>query len=403
MIESAPRGGLLHYAAQLAGGLAAGGHDVVLITARGNELRDRPLAARLRPVLPAAAPARAAPASQLGRALRRAGVGARLLAAGAITIAEVRRGTFDAVLLIDDLNVAPAVLPMLALTALPGGPLLATICHEPRPRNRWAGRGLYVDARALTFLLRRLYRRLDLVFLHGERSRAEFEAAWGATRTAVIPHGHEGMLAPAALAPASEERILFFGDWRRSKGLPELMRAFDRLRARRPAARLTVAGTPYPDGDPAAVRAWASRHGDAVTLIDRYVPIEWLPRLFGAARVVTTPYVAGSQSGVLHLAMSFGRAVVSSDAGELGATVSDGETGRVVPAGDVTALVDALDEVLGDAGEAERLGRAARRRMLAEAGWDRVAAAIMRELRAAAGELAPATGGRAPAAGEPAR
>ncbi|MGH2928713.1 MAG: glycosyltransferase family 4 protein, partial [Solirubrobacteraceae bacterium] len=194
----------------------------------------------------------------------------------------------------------------------------------------------------------------------------------------------EGMLAPAALPSAPEERILFFGDWRRSKGLPELMRAFDRLHERRPAARLTIAGTPYRDADPEAVRAWARGHGDAVTVIDRYVPIEDLPRLFGDARVVATPYVAGSQSGVLHLAMSFGRAVVCSDVGELGATVSDGETGRVVPAGDVEALVGALEAVIGDPAEAERLGRAARAWMLAEAGWDRVAARVEQELQALA-------------------
>ena len=56
LIQSAPRGGLLHYAAQLADGLAASGHDVVLITARGNELGSEGVAEgpRLRAVLPAA-------------------------------------------------------------------------------------------------------------------------------------------------------------------------------------------------------------------------------------------------------------------------------------------------------------------------------------------------------------
>ena len=37
LIQSAPRGGLLHYAAQLADGLSGRGHEVVLITARAQE------------------------------------------------------------------------------------------------------------------------------------------------------------------------------------------------------------------------------------------------------------------------------------------------------------------------------------------------------------------------------
>ena len=199
----------------------------------------------------------------------------------------MRGGGFDAVVLIDDLNVALAALPMLALAILPGGPPLAAICHEPRPRNRWSGGGMYVERGALHRVLHALYRHLDLVLVHGERSRAEFQSTWGPTPTAVIPHGNEGMLAKRDLPPADEERILFFGDWRRSKGLPELMEAFDQLRERRPEARLTIAGTPYADGRPEAVRAWAREHGEAVSVIDSYVP--------------TSPNVADCPAGTYHL------------------------------------------------------------------------------------------------------
>jgi glycosyltransferase involved in cell wall biosynthesis len=162
--------------------------------------------------------------------------------------------------------------------------------------------------------------------------------------------------------------------------MAELMGAFDLVRRRRPEVMLTIAGTPYPDAEPELVRTWAARHGSAVSLIDRYVPLEQLPDVFGKARVVVTPYIAGSQSGVLHLAMTFGRAVVSSDVGELGRTVIDGYTGYVVAAGDVGALADALERVVSDPSEAERLGRAGRTRMLAESGWDTVAATLESQL-----------------------
>ncbi len=386
VIESAPRGGLLHYAAALADGLARCGHDAVLVTARECELPARLDSVDVRAVLPAAARYTSEPPAGLSYQLRRAAVALRVGAAGARTVWEVRRGCFDAVLLVDDLNISLAAAAPLLLTFLPGGPMLGTVCHEPRPRDRWSRGGIYVQSKTLHAMLSALYRRLDLVLVHGDRSRAEFEAAWPRARAAVIPHGNAGILAPRELPPAPEERILFFGDWRRSKGMPELMRAFDLVSRRRPEVTLTIAGTPYPDAEPELVRAWAARHGDAVSLIDSYVPLDRLPHVFGEARVVVTPYVAGSQSGVLHLAMSFGRAVVSSDVGELGRTVLDGVTGYVVPAGDIEALADALERAVSDPAAAERLGQAARRRMLTEAGWDRVAATLESQLQSASGK-----------------
>jgi starch synthase len=96
--------------------------------------------------------------------------------------------------------------------------------------------------------------------------------------------------------------------------------------------------------------------------------------------VVAAPYVAGSQSGVVHLAMTMARAVVASDVGELPHAVADGVTGRVVASGDSAALADALEQVLGDAALAERWGNAARRRVLEEFGWERVAERVERAL-----------------------
>jgi glycosyltransferase involved in cell wall biosynthesis len=384
VIESAPRGGLLHYAAQLADGLARRGHDAVLVTARECELSDL-RGVDIRAVLPAAARYTSEPPTGLRYQRRRAGVAMRLAAAGVRTVWEVRRGRFDAVVLVDDLNISLAATPPLLLALLPGGPLLAIICHEPRPRNRWSRGVIYAHSRTLHALLLALYRRLDLVLVHGDRTREDFEAAWPGARAGVMPHGNAATLAPRELLPATEERILFFGDWRRSKGMPELMEAFDLVRRRRPQAMLTIAGTPYPDAEPDSIRAWAARHGDAVSLIDHYVPLEQLPAVFGKARVVVTPYVAGSQSGVVHLAMSFGRAVVSSDIGELGTTVLNGETGYVVAAGDVGALAGALERAVSDPATAARLGRAARARMLTDAGWDKVAATLESQLLSAHG------------------
>jgi glycosyltransferase involved in cell wall biosynthesis len=381
VVESAPRGGLLHYAAQLADALADRGHDVELLTGRRNELEGRLRRARMRAVLPVAAPAPDEPPAGLRYLLRRLGIGMRLLGLGTSMAWNLaRRSRYDVAVLVDDPSVALTAAQMLVLTLLPRRPLLVAICHEPRPRNRWSGAALYTRSPVLLTTLRLLYPRLDAVLVHGERSKMEFLRAWRARRVAVVPHGDERILGDDPPAAAPEERILFFGDWRRSKGLPELMAAFELLAARRPQVRLTIAGTPFPDAKPREVRSWASRQGGRVQVIDRYVALEELRPLFATARVVAAPYVAGSQSGVVHLAMTMGRAVVSSDVGELPTTVVDGETGRVVPAGDVDALADALEELVGDQERSALLGAAGRRRVTERFGWDTVGAVVERVL-----------------------
>ena len=373
VVESAPHGGLLHYAAQLADALAARGHDVDLITARGNELLGRTGPARMRAVLVAPTPRPSEAPSGLRYLVRRSVIAGRLGRASARTIWELRRGAYDAALLVDDLDLSLTAGAALMLALVPGGPALVAICHEPRPRNRWAGGELYATSPVLYALLRRVYARMDLVLTHGERSRAEFVRTWPPVPLAVIPHGDERIIAPEPPPPADEERILFFGDWRRAKGLHELLAAFDLLARRRPAARITIAGTPTPDGDPALVRRWAADRSSQVEVIDHYVPLDAVPGVFARARVVAAPYLAGSQSGVVHLAMTMARAVVASDVGELGQVVADGETGRLVPAGDVEALAAALEEVVSDPALAARLGAEGRKRVLAESGWEHVA------------------------------
>jgi glycosyltransferase involved in cell wall biosynthesis len=373
VVESAPLGGLLHYAAQLADALADRGHDVELITARGNELLGRTGCARMRAVLVAAMPRPSEPPTGLRYLARRSAISVRLVRASARTIWEVRRGRYDAALLVDDLNVPLAAGAALLLALVPGRPALVGICHEPRPRNRWAGDALYASSPLLLALLRQFYARLDLVLLHGQRSRDEFARTWPPVPLAVIPHGDERIIAAEPPAAASEERILFFGDWRRAKGLHELLTAFDNLSHRRSTVRLTIAGTPSPDGDPGRVRRWAADHGEQVEVVDRYIPLDAVPALFARARVVAAPYLTGSQSGVVHLAMTMSRAVVASDIGELGQAVVDGETGLLVPAGDVEALAAALEQVVADPELAARLGAGGRRRVVAELSWERVA------------------------------
>jgi D-inositol-3-phosphate glycosyltransferase len=385
VVEPAAHGGLLHYHVQLGEALAARGHEVDLVTARGNELVDRVAHARMRAVLTPPATSDAAGAGG-AYALRRAAVGARLTWAWLRILWETRPRRYDAVLIGSDIGLPPAAAATLFMTVVPGRPTLVRIAHNVRSFNRWSGDDVYSSSSTMDRLMSRLYRRFDLVIVHGDKSREEFEANWPGVPTAVVPHGDERIFGDDPPPPSDDERILFFGDWRKVKGLPVLMDAFDELVQRRPTARLTVAGTPSePDWDPDILREWARGHDGRVEVIDRYVPIEDVPAVFARARVVATPYVTGYQSGVIHLAMTMGRAVVTSDVGDLGTAVVDGVTGRVVPPRDPAALADALEEVLADPDLASRFGAEGRRQGLSRSSWEHVAERVEHELLAVSG------------------
>jgi glycosyltransferase involved in cell wall biosynthesis len=387
VIEAAPRGGLLHYAAQLADALARDGHDVTLVAPRGHELSSRPAAAHQRPVLAAAVPADGSPPRPSEPPLaRRLGVAVRLARAWARIVWEARRGGYDAVVLNADVGLWLSAGGAIALTYVPGRPPVAVVCHNVRTYNRWAGEGMFTTSRVQLALERRMYQRLDLVFLHGEASRGEFERTWPAVPLAVIPHGDERLFATAPPPPAGEERVLFFGEWRKVKGLSLLMEAFDLLAARRPSARLTIAGAPAPeDADPEVVRRWAARHDGRVTVVDRYVPIEDVGDIFAAARVVVAPYTVAYGSGVVALAMTMGRAVVATRVGDLPGAVVDGETGLLVDPGDAGGLAAALERLVADPALAARLGTAGRARADATYSWEAAAAGVGTALAAAAG------------------
>jgi glycosyltransferase involved in cell wall biosynthesis len=374
IIEPLPYGGLLHYATQLGDALAQRGHSVELVLPQNNELASRTGPAVRRAILPPDAPPAPPDATASQRRLRRARTAARLARTWSAIAREVRFANHDAVLLGGSFDMALTASAGLIVTRLKGATPLAHVCHNVRPFNRWGGDGLYVDSGPTLTLLRRLYPAFDLVFVHGEQSRLEFEATWPPTRLAIIPHGDERLFSERPPPASPEPRILFFGAWRKMKGLPLLMQAFDALAERMPEIRLTIAGPPVPEeGESERVLAWAEERSERVEVLPGYVPIDDVQQLFARARVVVLPYVAGYQSGVVHLAMTMRRAVVATAVGDLPDAVADGTTGLIVERGDARALADALERVARDADFADRLGGAGYARMLDGSGWPAVA------------------------------
>jgi glycosyltransferase involved in cell wall biosynthesis len=94
--------------------------------------------------------------------------------------------------------------------------------------------------------------------------------------------------------------------------------------------------------------------------------------------VVAIPYREFfSQSGVLHLAQGFGKAVVATDVGGLPEVVENGVTGMIVPAGDIERLGKAIFYLLENEEVRGKLGTTARVRAAEKFGWDGIAEATI--------------------------
>jgi glycosyltransferase involved in cell wall biosynthesis len=130
------------------------------------------------------------------------------------------------------------------------------------------------------------------------------------------------------------------GRLERSKGIVELMDAFERVRARVPGALLVLAG----DGE--AMRETTARAagwgGDTAARVLGPIPHEDVARWMGACDLLTLPSVAEGTPNVVLEALASGRPVVATSVGGIPDVLADERTGLLVPPRDASALADAL-------------------------------------------------------------
>ncbi|MFJ4412411.1 glycogen synthase [Streptomyces sp. NPDC088910] len=174
--------------------------------------------------------------------------------------------------------------------------------------------------------------------------------------------------------------VLFVGRITRQKGVPHLLRAARELD---PSAQLVLCAgapdTPALDREFRALFDELNAVRDGVHWIPAMLPRPAVVQLLTHAAVFACPSVY-EPLGIVNLeAMGCGTPVVASAVGGIPEVVEDGVTGLLVPyreedtAAFEAGLARALNRVIGDRAEAERMGAAGRDRAVREFGWDTVA------------------------------
>jgi glycosyltransferase involved in cell wall biosynthesis len=240
----------------------------------------------------------------------------------------------------------------------PRSPAVFT-AHDLLPRRTAAKRSLW----------RSLLGRFDRVVVHSERGRKTLADLDVEAR--VIPH---------PVFPSNPERaddgrtLLSLGTIRPYKGLADAIAATKLI----DGARLLVAGDPIERMD-----GYQQQAGDVAEWRLGYLPRSELERALGQATVALFPYRPElDQSGALLQALGAGVPAVVYDVGGMAEPIERFGAGRVVPAGDVTALADAARGLLDDHAALES-ARAGARRARETLTWDSAAEAhlaLYREL-----------------------
>ncbi|MGI8557149.1 MAG: glycosyltransferase [Solirubrobacteraceae bacterium] len=245
---------------------------------------------------------------------------------------------------------------------LPAGPPLVLTAHDVLPREPTPGQ------RAAQ---RRLYTRMDAVVVHTQSGRERLVSELGldpasvhVIRHGVLEHARDGVSALPQELRTDRAVVLCFGLLRPYKGLDLLLEAWRGIED----AELWIVGMPRMDIS--GLRASAPA---GVRWVPRFVGARELGAYFERADLLVLPYREIDQSGVAFTALGFGKPMLLSDVGGFPELAADGAA-ALFPAGDVGALRVALEGLLRDRAERDRLAAGARAAAAGPYAWEAIAA-----------------------------
>lgn len=279
---------------------------------------------------------------------------------------QLKHREFD--VLVEDLNKVPLLTPLWATHPV------ALLVHHLFGAT--AFQEASVPVAATTWLLERplgrVYRQTPTMAVSQSTARDLGERGLSEDAIAVIPNGVElSHCVPGEPGTRfAEPTILYLGRLKRYKRVDLPIRAVAALRAEGRDVRMVVAGTGDYEGE-LKKRTRALGLEGAVQFTG-FVSEEEKLRLFQKAwvHVLTSPKEGWGITNVE--AAACGTPTVASDSPGLRDSVVDGETGYLVPHGDVAALTERIRALIDDGTLRDRLGSNARR-FAERFTWDRAA------------------------------
>lgn len=198
------------------------------------------------------------------------------------------------------------------------------------------------------FFHKKLIYSIDEIIVHNKSSLREITDLLPKRTYNLIPHGN---YLPFVKKVRPQEfttdfRILFFGQIKKVKGLDILLEALSILKERNIKCKLTIAGKIWKDRFERYQSIIDERKlGELVVTDLNYIPDHAIWDYFNAANLVILPYRKIYQSGVLLMAMSYGRVVLTSDLPAFKEILVANHNGFLFKCGDAASLANKIKEI----------------------------------------------------------
>ncbi len=203
----------------------------------------------------------------------------------------------------------PIYFPLLLLCKILGTRVILEVHELSDPSESEYKLVSFVSSRALAFVTRLSFG----VICHSEyfRARVADLAHLDASRISVSPHLPYTYLSSASVPQGGStgRNVLFLGLLRRYKGIETLAEAYEILKSSKTSISLLIAGESWDYGDEYIQQLRTK----GIEVVNRYLTDNEMATALAWADVVVLPYTRDSVSGIMALAVSYGRKIVVSD------------------------------------------------------------------------------------------
>lgn len=207
---------------------------------------------------------------------------------------------------------------------------------------------------------RLLYNNVDALIAHSQRTLSDLRAMGVSTPVLVVPHGvydifrtrppqREATRTRLSKFGPDDFVLMFFGKVDTRKGIARFLELRRQLGPKM-GYKFVIAGRNGlgPSDSELVAAVDEARKADDCVVNDGNIEFSAVQDYFAMADVIVLPYLEGTTSGVLKLALAFGRPVIATDVGDMAETLSHG-IGKLLPADcDAQALAQAVHEVRQD-------------------------------------------------------